>query len=70
MLRRPGCGGRPGLGGLVEGIREAAAAVARWPGESVFLTTGRRDLDAFAADGAHQFLVRTVDPPDGPGRPA
>ena len=35
----------------------------------MFLTTGRRDLDAFAADGAHQFLVRTVDPPDGPVPP-
>jgi precorrin-6A/cobalt-precorrin-6A reductase len=48
---------------------EAAEAVARWPGECVFLTTGRRDLDAFAADDRHQFLVRTVDPPDGPVPP-
>ena len=47
-------------------IHEAAKAVAHWPGENVFLTTGRRDLDAFAADDRHQFLVRTVDPPDGP----
>ena len=47
-------------------IHEAAEAVAHWPGENVFLTTGRRDLDAFAADDRHQFLVRTVDPPDGP----
>ena len=51
---------------VVAGIGEAAEAVARWPGECVFLTTGRRDLDAFAADDRHQFLVRTVDPPDGP----
>ena len=51
---------------VVAGIDEAAEAVARWPGECVFLTTGRRDLDAFAADDRHQFLVRTVDPPDGP----
>jgi precorrin-6A/cobalt-precorrin-6A reductase len=35
----------------------------------VFLTTGRRDLDAFAADDRHQFLVRTVDPPAGPVPP-
>ena len=35
----------------------------------MFLTTGRRDLDAFAADDRHQFLVRTVDPPDGPVPP-
>lgn len=50
-------------------IGEAAAAVARWPGDGVFLTTGRRDLAAFAPDSAHQFLVRTVDPPDGPVPP-
>jgi precorrin-6A/cobalt-precorrin-6A reductase len=51
---------------VVAGIGEAAEAVVRWPGECVFLTTGRRDLGAFAADDRHQFLVRTVDPPDGP----
>jgi precorrin-6A/cobalt-precorrin-6A reductase len=51
---------------LVPDIAAAAAAVRAWPGESVFLTTGRRDLGAFAADGRHRFLVRAVDPPDGP----
>ena len=50
----------------VADIRAAAAAVRDWPGEEVFLTTGRRDLAAFADDDAHRFLVRTVDPPDGP----
>jgi precorrin-6A/cobalt-precorrin-6A reductase len=35
----------------------------------VFLTTGRRDLGAFAADERHRFLVRAVDPPDGPTPP-
>jgi precorrin-6A/cobalt-precorrin-6A reductase len=54
---------------VVAGIGAAAEAVARWPGECVFLTTGRRDLGAFAADDRHQFLVRTVDPPDGPVPP-
>jgi precorrin-6A/cobalt-precorrin-6A reductase len=54
---------------LVADIGAAAAAVRAWPGESVFLTTGRRDLDVFAADDRHQFLVRTVDPPDGPVPP-
>jgi precorrin-6A/cobalt-precorrin-6A reductase len=43
--------------------------VRAWPGESVFLTTGRRDLGVFAADDRHLFLVRTVDPPDGPVPP-
>ena len=50
----------------VPDIGAAAAAVRDWPGEEVFLTTGRRDLAAFAEDDAHGFLVRTVDPPDGP----
>ena len=51
---------------VVPDIGAAAAAVRAWPGESVFLTTGRRDLDVFAADDRHRFLVRAVDPPDGP----
>jgi precorrin-6A/cobalt-precorrin-6A reductase len=54
---------------VVPDIRAAATAVRAWPGESVFLTTGRRDLDVFAADDRHRFLVRTVDPPDGPAPP-
>jgi precorrin-6A/cobalt-precorrin-6A reductase len=33
----------------------------------VFLTTGKRDLNAFAADSGHPYLVRAVDPPSGPG---
>jgi precorrin-6A/cobalt-precorrin-6A reductase len=64
VLRRPGWDADPSWQ-VVAGIRQAAEAVARWPGEGVFLTTGRRDLDAFAADDRHRFLVRTVDPPDG-----
>jgi precorrin-6A/cobalt-precorrin-6A reductase len=50
-------------------IRAAATAVRAWPGESVFLTTGRRDLEVFAADDQHRFVVRTVDAPDGPVPP-
>jgi precorrin-6A/cobalt-precorrin-6A reductase len=46
-------------------VREAAEAVRAWPGDGVFLTTGRRDLGAFAADDGHRFLVRTIDPPEG-----
>ena len=64
VLRRPGWEADPSWE-RVAGIREAAEAVARWPGESVFLTTGRRDLDAFASDDSHRYLVRTVDPPEG-----
>jgi precorrin-6A/cobalt-precorrin-6A reductase len=68
VLRRPGWAADASWE-TVAGIGEAAAAVARWPGERVFLTTGRRDLAAFAADDRHRFLVRTVDPPDGPVPP-
>jgi precorrin-6A/cobalt-precorrin-6A reductase len=51
------------------GIREAAETVRAWPGEAVFLTTGRRELGAFASDDRHRYLVRTVDPPEGPVPP-
>jgi precorrin-6A/cobalt-precorrin-6A reductase len=68
VLRRPEWQAEPSWD-VVADIRAAAAAVGAWPGESVFLTTGRRDLDAFAADDRHRFLVRTVDPPDGPVPP-
>jgi precorrin-6A/cobalt-precorrin-6A reductase len=68
VLRRPGWTPDPSWQ-VVADIGAAAAAVERWPGEDVFLTTGRRDLDAFAADDRHQFLVRAVDPPDGPVPP-
>jgi precorrin-6A/cobalt-precorrin-6A reductase len=53
----------------VAGLSEAAGTVRAWPGEAVFLTTGRRELAAFAADDVHRFLVRAVDPPEGPVPP-
>jgi precorrin-6A/cobalt-precorrin-6A reductase len=68
VLRRPGWDSDPSWA-LVADIHAAAAGVRDWRGESVFLTTGRRDLDAFADDGTHRFLVRTVDPPDGAAPP-
>ena len=68
ILRRPEWEADPSWD-VVADIRDAAAAVRAWPGESVFLTTGRRDLDLFAADDRHRFLVRTVDPPEGPVPP-
>jgi precorrin-6A/cobalt-precorrin-6A reductase len=66
VLRRPPWPADPAWS-TVPDIAAAAAAVRAWPGESVFLTTGRRDLGAFAADGGHRFLVRAVDPPDAGG---
>jgi precorrin-6A/cobalt-precorrin-6A reductase len=68
VLRQPAWEADPGWA-TVAGIREAAEAVRAWPGQGVFLTTGRRELAAFAADGGHRFLVRTVDPPEGPVPP-
>jgi precorrin-6A/cobalt-precorrin-6A reductase len=68
VLRRPGWDADPSWSNVAD-IRAAAEAVRAWPGDGVFLTTGRRDLSAFAADDRHRFLVRTVDPPDGPVPP-
>jgi len=65
VLRRPEWDADPSWQ-VVTDIGNAAAAVRSWPGEHVFLTTGRRDLAAFAADDRHEFLVRAVDAPDGP----
>ena len=65
VLRRPEWEGDPSWE-VTADITRAAAAVLAWEGDGVFLTTGRRDLAAFAADERHRFLVRTVDPPEGP----
>ncbi len=67
VLRRPPWPAEPSWQ-TVPDITAAAAAVRAWPGDSVFLTTGRRDLGAFAGDAGHRFLARAVDPPD-PGGP-
>jgi precorrin-6A/cobalt-precorrin-6A reductase len=66
VLRRPPWPADPSWQ-TVPDIIAAAAAVRGWEGESVFLTTGRRDLGAFADDDRHRFLVRAVDPPDPDG---
>jgi precorrin-6A/cobalt-precorrin-6A reductase len=69
VLRRPPWPADPSWV-TVPDIDAASAAVRDWPGEGgVFLTTGRRDLSAFAADDRHRFLARAVDPPD-PGTAA
>lgn len=46
-------------------IAAAAAHCAAAPPGTIFLTTGRRDLAAFAGDAGHDYVVRTVDPPTG-----
>jgi len=47
----------------VADIEAAADAVRSAPPGTVFLTTGKRDLQAFAGDAAHHFVIRVVDPP-------
>lgn len=49
----------------VDGLSSAADLVRELPAGCVFLTTGRRGLELFAADG-HDFLVRTITAPVGP----
>jgi precorrin-6A/cobalt-precorrin-6A reductase len=65
VLRRPGWDTQSSWQAVAD-MPSAAHAVRTWSGESVFLTTGRRDLAVFADDDRHRFLVRTVDPPEGP----
>ncbi|HEX3784056.1 MAG TPA: cobalt-precorrin-6A reductase [Pseudonocardiaceae bacterium] len=66
-LRRQPWGSRPGDRWThVPDVAAAARKVACRPAGRVFLTTGRGDLAAFAPDDRHDYLIRTVDPPDGP----
>jgi precorrin-6A/cobalt-precorrin-6A reductase len=63
-LQRPGWSAGPGDDWRwVDSLEEAAAAVAGFG--SVFLTTGRMSLGAFAGLSA-RCLVRSVDPPEPP----
>lgn len=65
VLRRPGWTEADGDDwARVPDITAAAERVAAGEPGCVFLTTGRRDLAAFAGDGDHDYLVRTVEPPD------
>ncbi|MDP9094812.1 MAG: cobalt-precorrin-6A reductase [Actinomycetota bacterium] len=66
-LRRPGWTQAAGDHWVrVADIATAASTVSRMPPGCLFVTTGRRDLEAFANDDQHDYLVRTVDPPSGP----
>jgi len=49
----------------VDSLADAAALLPAL-GRRVFLTTGRQGLAAFAAVDRAWFLIRCVDPPDGP----
>ena len=64
VLRRPPWESEPSWKVLPD-IHATAEAVRAWPGEGVFLATGRGELAAFAADTRHWFLVRAIDRPAG-----
>jgi precorrin-6A/cobalt-precorrin-6A reductase len=66
-LRRPGwTEGPDDRWTRVPSVAAAAALVRAGGPGCVFVTTGRRDLAAYAADGAHEYLIRTVEPPTSP----
>ncbi len=50
---------------IVATVAAAAAQIAGGPSERVFVTTGRKELAAFApaSDGRRQWLIRSLDPP-------
>lgn len=69
VLRRPGWTAEPGdRWSRVPDVAAAAEAVRRLspPGVGVLVTTGRRDLAPFTADASRHYVIRCVDPPDGP----
>ena len=70
-LRRPGWVPGEGDDWHDVGSLEEAARVLPMLGHRVFLTTGRMGLATFAepAGGALWFLVRSVEPPEGPCPP-
>ncbi|MCU0829320.1 MAG: cobalt-precorrin-6A reductase [Tabrizicola sp.] len=51
-----------------EHVPDLAGAVAALEGipRRVFLAIGRQNLDAFASDSQHHYLLRLVDPPTAP----
>ncbi|HEY6795104.1 MAG TPA: cobalt-precorrin-6A reductase [Kineosporiaceae bacterium] len=50
----------------VASTAEAAAAAAAGPDGTVLLTLGRRDVVAFAGDDRHRYVVRSIEPVQGP----
>ncbi|MEU9375928.1 cobalt-precorrin-6A reductase [Streptomyces sp. NPDC048255] len=68
-LRRPGWTPGPGDDWRFAGSLEEAAAALPGLGGRAFLTTGRMGLHTFAHLTDTWFLVRSVDPPEGPVPP-
>ncbi|WP_231496473.1 cobalt-precorrin-6A reductase [Rhodococcus sp. UNC363MFTsu5.1] len=65
VVQRPPWSPRPGDNWLEVDSLEAAAAALPDLGRRVFLTIGRQGVDRFATVDA-DFLVRAIDPPEGP----
>ncbi|MFR9749999.1 cobalt-precorrin-6A reductase [Nocardia sp. 004] len=65
-LRRPGWHERTGDRWIRVPDLPAAAAVTATLGVRVFLTIGRQGVDAFAGLARQWFLIRAIDPPEGP----
>jgi precorrin-6A/cobalt-precorrin-6A reductase len=66
-LRRPAWTAEPGDRWThVANVPDAARHVAALPDEgSLFVTTGRSELEAYAQDERHAYLIRTVSKPTG-----
>ena len=65
-LERPAWAAEPGDRWIHVPDIPAAAAALTGPARRVFLAIGRQNLAHFAAQPQHQYLVRLIDPPDGP----
>lgn len=65
LAREPWTPGHDDRWHEVDSLADAAALLPGL-GRRVFLTTGRQGLAAFAAVNRAWFLIRCVDPPDGP----
>jgi precorrin-6A/cobalt-precorrin-6A reductase len=66
IVRRPGWVERDGdQWHRVDSVGPAAVMARKLsaPGDTVFVTTGRRELAPFAADDERHYLIRTVDEP-------
>jgi precorrin-6A/cobalt-precorrin-6A reductase len=64
VLRRPGWSAHPGDAWHRVPSLEVAAALLPGLGKRIFLTTGRRSVDAFAGVPGCWFLARSVEPPE------
>ena len=65
-LERPAWAAEPGDRWIHVPDIPAAAAALSGPARRIFLAIGRQNLAHFAVQPQHQYLVRLIDPPDGP----